>query len=258
MRGSEEFTVRPVLPLYLPGRTDRNWRSIGIPARPVVHATDGQNHDLSEGSRQRVPDVAVTFPLGGAPLVFPRPQTQGLYVIEGGIAGRNTKRFARFIIPRSGFAMKISCAPAHGSDRESELLRAGWQAPRRRRHHLYGQRCPTSLLRIIPILYVWDQDLALIHSAGLNMIRTGWWTGWDKFCDENGQPYDRTLRTIEAYLMTARKNGLPVQFNFFAFLPDVLGGANPYLDPEAVRRQQTLVSFSGRRASTTFPSWPRT
>ena len=74
------------------------------------------------------------------------------------------------------------------------------------------------------------------------MIRTGWWTGWDKFCNENGQPYDRTLRTLEAFLMTARKNGLPVQFNFFAFLPDVLGGANPYLDPEAVRKQRTLIS----------------
>ena len=82
-----------------------------------------------------------------------------------------------------------------------------------------------------PNVYVWNQDLPQIHDAGLNMIRTGWWTGWDKFSDENGQPYDRTLRTLEAYLMTARKYGLPVQFNFFAFLPDVLGGANAFLDP---------------------------
>ena len=65
---------------------------------------------------------------------------------------------------------------------------------------------------------------------------------WDKFCDENGQPYERTLRTLEAYLMTARKNGLPVQFNFFAFLPDVLGGTNAFLDDAAVRRQRTLIS----------------
>jgi hypothetical protein len=42
--------------------------------------------------------------------------------------------------------------------------------------------------------------------------------------------------------MTARKNGLPVQFTFFAFLPEVLGGVNSYLDPEAVRRQRTLIS----------------
>jgi hypothetical protein len=91
-------------------------------------------------------------------------------------------------------------------------------------------------------VYVWDQDLAQIHDAGLNMIRTGWWTGWDKFADENGLPYERTLRTIEAYLMTARKYGLPVQFNFFAFLPDVLGGTNAFLDHAAVGRQQTLIS----------------
>jgi hypothetical protein len=42
--------------------------------------------------------------------------------------------------------------------------------------------------------------------------------------------------------MTARRNGLPVQFNFFAFLPDVLGGTNAFLDPAAVRKQQTLIS----------------
>jgi len=98
-----------------------------------------------------------------------------------------------------------------------------------------------------PNVYVWDRDLRQIHDAGLNMIRTGWWTGWDKFADENGQPYERTLRTMEAYLMTARKYGLPVQFNFFAFLPEVLGGVNPYLDPEAVRKQTTLVSAVAAR-----------
>ncbi len=46
--------------------------------------------------------------------------------------------------------------------------------------------------------------------------------------------------------MTARKYGLPVQFNFFAFLPDVLGGSNAFLDPAAVRKQQTLISCAGR------------
>ena len=42
----------------------------------------------------------------------------------------------------------------------------------------------------------------------------------------------RTYRTLEAYLMTARKYNFPVQFNFFAFLPEILGGVNPYLDPK--------------------------
>ena len=79
------------------------------------------------------------------------------------------------------------------------------------------------------------------------MIRTGWWTGWDKFCDAQGVPSERTLRTIEAYLLTARRHGMPVQFTFFAFLPEVLGGGHPYLDPVAVTRQHTLVSAVVKR-----------
>jgi hypothetical protein len=107
-----------------------------------------------------------------------------------------------------------------------------------------------------PNVYVWNADLGQIHSAGLNMIRTGWWTGWDKLCDETGRPYERTLRTLEAYLMTARKHNLPVQFNFFAFLPEILGGVNPYLDGQAVRKQQNLVaSVTARFHDVPFLAW---
>jgi hypothetical protein len=35
---------------------------------------------------------------------------------------------------------------------------------------------------------------------------------------------------------------LPVQFNLFAFMPEVFGGINPYLDPEAVQKQQKFVA----------------
>lgn len=94
-----------------------------------------------------------------------------------------------------------------------------------------------------PNVYVWNQELGQIHAAGLNTIRTGWWTGWDKFCNENGEPYDRTLRVVEAYLMTARRNDLPVQFNFFAFLPEVLGAA---ADPDLIGgRALPRCAFSG-------------
>jgi hypothetical protein len=50
------------------------------------------------------------------------------------------------------------------------------------------------------------------------------------------------LRALEAFLMTARKYNLPVQFTFFSFIPEVLGGGNAYLDPEALRRQRELVT----------------
>ncbi len=50
------------------------------------------------------------------------------------------------------------------------------------------------------------------------------------------------LRTIEAFLMCARHNHLPVQFNLFAFLPENLGGENPYLDPVAWQAQAEYVT----------------
>ena len=55
------------------------------------------------------------------------------------------------------------------------------------------------------------------------------------------------LRTIEAFLMCARHNHLPVQFNLFAFLPENLGGQNAYLDPVAWQAQARYVSSIARR-----------
>jgi hypothetical protein len=93
-----------------------------------------------------------------------------------------------------------------------------------------------------PNPYVWDEDMKQIAESGINMLRTGLWTDWDQVTGNTGVVTERTRRTLEAFLMTARKHGLPVQFNLFAFMPEIFGGVNPYLDPEAVRRQQRFVA----------------
>jgi hypothetical protein len=98
-----------------------------------------------------------------------------------------------------------------------------------------------------PNPYVWDRDMAQIHAAGLNMLRTGWWSGWQGFTNTDGSVNEHALRTLEAYLMTAHRNGLPVQFTCFAFMPDVLGGKNAIFDPEAVARQRNMVSSLATR-----------
>jgi hypothetical protein len=109
---------------------------------------------------------------------------------------------------------------------------------------------------IQPNAYVWDRDLGHIKSAGLNMIRTGWWSAWDKSIDASGQPTEHAMRSIEAYFMSCRRHGLPVQWTFFAFLPDVLGGQNAYLDPEGVARQQTLIrTVVSRFKDVPFVAW---
>ena len=63
------------------------------------------------------------------------------------------------------------------------------------------------------------------------------------------------LRTIEAFLMCARHNHLPVQFNLFAFLPENLGGENAYLDPVAWQVQERLCRVYHAGDSTPFRFW---
>ena len=100
---------------------------------------------------------------------------------------------------------------------------------------------------MLPNPYVWDQDFADMQRNGVNMVRTGWWSAWDQVMKETGVMHEESLRAIEAYLMTARRHNMPIQFNLFAFIPDVFGGGNPYLDPEAVRRQRTFVAAVAER-----------
>jgi hypothetical protein len=235
MQGAEEFTVRPSLPLYFHGEP--------IELQVQWHAAARTNTPVSLKITTFPEDQPANRSMVTAPptdsVALPAPDGNGLYIIEAQLMEGDHVR----AIYHSAFWI-----------RDESFLRSG---PRLSVNHDYfeldghplavvGTTYMSSEVQRLyfehPNVYVWNQDLGQIHDAGLNMIRTGWWTGWDKFSDENGQPYERTLRTIEAYLMTARKYGLPVQFNFFAFLPDVLGGANAFLDPEAVRRQQTLIS----------------
>ena len=93
-----------------------------------------------------------------------------------------------------------------------------------------------------PNPFVWDRDFAQMHDNGINMVRTGLWTAWDQVMKEPGVMQDSALRNLEAFLLTARRYNIPVQFTFFAFIPDNFGGANPYLDPEAVRRQRDFIT----------------
>ena len=249
--GFEEFTARPALPLYLPGEP--------VEVEVLWHAVEKPSASLTI----RIIEFPEAHPLQrevqtanlSAPqtILLPAPKEKGLHIIQAEILEGNTVRATY----RSGFWI-----------RDREFLRSGLRLTVNRDffeidgHPLavVGTTYMSSEVQRLyfdhPNVFVWDRDMAQIQAAGLNMLRTGWWTGWDKFCDENGQPYERTLRTLEAYLMTARKHGLPVQFNFFAFLPEVLGGVNPYLDPQALRKQQTLVStIVGRFHDVPFLAW---
>jgi len=90
--------------------------------------------------------------------------------------------------------------------------------------------------------HVFDRDFAAMRRAGINMIRTGIWTGWRNYMSEDGELNEAALRGLDAFLLTARRHDIPVIFTFFAFIPEDWGGANPYLDPRAVAAQKRFIS----------------
>jgi hypothetical protein len=242
LQGALEFSVRPTLPLYLPGEPielETLFHSATKPSAPFTV----QVVSYPEGKTSQKPSLTITLPTSPTTLL-PAPAEKGLHIIDARLLEGSTVR----AIYHSAFWIRddayLRSGPKLGVNADYFTLDGRPLA-------VVGTTYMSSEVQRLyfdhPNVYVWNSDLALIHSAGLNMLRTGWWTGWDKLCDETGRPYERTLRTLEAYLMTARKNGLPVQFNFFAFLPEILGGVNPYLDGEAVRKQQMLVSAVATR-----------
>ena len=107
-----------------------------------------------------------------------------------------------------------------------------------------------------PNPYVWDNDFHAMKEAGVNMVRTGIWTGWKKYMPEPGKVDEGTLRAFDAFLLTAHKYDIPVIFTFFAFLPETWGGENAYLDPRSVKSQQQFISaFTSRCASVDDVIW---
>jgi len=249
--GAESFSVRPVLPLYLSDEP------VELDVQRDAMSRAGGNFTArisvtSDSDQTTVFSTTVALPQL-QPVSFRIPRAKGFYVVSAGLYRGDSLQ----AIDHSGFWI-----------RDEAYLRSGPRlAVNADYFELNGQPLAvvgttymsSDVQRLYfdhPNVYIWNRDLAQVAAAGLNMIRTGWWTGWDKFCDENGRPYERTLRTLEAYLMTARRHNLPVQFNFFAFLPDVLGGANAYLDPDAVRRERTLIgSVAARFRDVPFVAW---
>jgi hypothetical protein len=251
LEGALQFSVRPTLPLYVPGEP--------VELETVFHASDKPAAALSvqvsvfpEAQPSQKQTATIALP-ASATTPLPAPAAKGLHIVEARLFEGTTLR----AIYHSAFWMRdeafLRSGPRLGVNSDyftvdgRPLAVVGTTYMSSEVQRLYFDH---------PNVYVWNSDLSLIHTAGLNMLRTGWWTGWDKLCDESGRPYERTLRTLEAYLMTARRYGLPVQFNFFAFLPEILGGVNPYLDGEAVRRQQILVaSVTARFHDVPFLAW---
>ncbi len=94
---------------------------------------------------------------------------------------------------------------------------------------------------------LWDRDMRAMHDAGINIIRTGIWTGWRSLVPDAGNVNEGALRALDAFLLSAHRYDIPVVFTFFAFVPEMWGGKNPYLDPRSVAAQQEFLAIVAQR-----------
>lgn len=108
----------------------------------------------------------------------------------------------------------------------------------------------------LPNTDVWDRDMAQMRQAGINWIRTGIWTAYRNIMQVDGHASEEVLRSIDAFLMTAKKHDLQVTFTFFSFTPETWEGENPYLDPRSVEAQKRFIrSIIMRHKNTKNVDW---
>jgi hypothetical protein len=176
LEGSQEFTVHPTLPLYLPGepvQMEGAWQAAIPPPAPLSLKITVS----SEGQPAAAISRTVAFPLAQA-LVFPASDTKGLHVVEAEMVEGNKVR-ARY---RSGFWIRDE-AYLRGGPRLS--VNQDYFELEGRPLAVMGTTYMASDVQRLyfehPNVYVWDRDLGQISAAGLNMIRTGWWTGWERW-----------------------------------------------------------------------------
>ncbi|MBZ5618756.1 MAG: beta-galactosidase [Acidobacteriia bacterium] len=142
--------------------------------------------------------------------------------------------------------------------------------------------------------WIWERDFSEMAKHGVSFVRTGVWSPSLRFLDPaTGAASERFLRNLEAYLLCAGRHNIIVNFTFYAFAPrpgsGPLGqlplpgeppaaqasapgpqagggrggmappapaGANPYLDPVAIRAElHYVLSVVNRFKNVPWLSW---
>jgi hypothetical protein len=251
-RKQDRFTFRPRLPLFLPGE------ALAFRYEPAAggQAVAGDMLKITAKAEEGAPALTLAVPTDDAhAIALPAEAAlgKGLHTVEATLMRGGEPLWTY----RSAFWM-----------RDWEYLKSGPKLTVGSDYFkLDGKPLPVvgttymasdadRMFLVKPNAYLWDRDMAQIHGAGLNMIRTGVWSGWSFLTHTDGSMSEEGLRTIEAFLMTARHHDLPVQFNLFAFLPDQFGGEDAYLDPIALEAQDRYVhSLAERFHDVPFLAW---
>ncbi len=253
LRKNDRFTFRPRLPLFVPGDAMEFRFKSPDPMAEQPH-DDSLHVKVTDEDGKVLYDQTAAFPdVHRLTLPTSAEGGRGFHTVEATLI-RDSKPLR---IYRSGYWMrdwnyllsgpKLTVGPDYFQVDGKPLPVVGTT---------YMSSDVSRMYLIQPNAYVWNTDMAQIHGAGLNMIRSGLWTTWKQLLAPNGQMTEDGLRTVEAFLMCARHNGLPVQFNLFAFYPQEFGGQNGYLDPAALQAESRYAeSVVARFSDVPFLAW---
>ncbi len=98
-----------------------------------------------------------------------------------------------------------------------------------------------------------DKEMSHLKSAGINVLRTGIWTGYEEVFNEDGTFKETSLRSLDAYFLTAAKYDLPVHLVFAAFVMNHWDRSrDPFHDPGMIRKiVRQFKQFMDR-----YKGWP--
>ena len=244
-RGAIQLEARPDLATVAPGERQslivhaHAWQGFAD-ATLTLRATDPAGAAVLEQT--------IDLPLGGAPqhatVLLPAPLYPGLYHVSARLraagatlAQRTTGYWCRDeALLRGGPRLQARGDYLRRGDQPMPIVGTTYMASDVHRQFLMQ-----------PNPAIWDQAFATMAHAGVNFVRTGLWTGYEQVMKEPGVVAEGPMRAFEAFLHSARRQGVAVQFCFFAFQPDAFGQGNPYLDPEIRARQREFVAAFVRR-----------
>lgn len=107
-----------------------------------------------------------------------------------------------------------------------------------------------------PNAWLWNRDLKTFSQIGINLVRTGLWTGHRHIMNTESGIYEEILRAFDAFILTAAVYDIGFIVTFFAFTPTLFEGKNCYLDPAAIRIQKRFVtSLVSRYVHCPHVSW---
>ena len=250
--GASRLDVRPTLACYRDGERPSvtiGYRAFPREPQPLAASCHVAVFD-DRGARLGQTDVALsgttavataTADLGAA---LPDPLAPGLYRVEAALRGTGREDLLR----TTGFWVWDATLLAAGAPLVAGadgFTRGGEPYPVTGTTYMASDVHRKFLL--LPNPWLWDRDFAQMKRGGVNLVRTGIWTGWKTLMPRVGEFREGALRALDAWLLTARRHDIPVIFTLFAFLPETWGGENAYLDPRALEAQRAFVTAIASR-----------